>query len=399
MLKLVKRKDRRGYSIEGRIAGRRLRASLKTKNRQAALLAVSRIERAIAEGKESDLWPQLNASLPRATFEKFAAVVGYAKDASTWTDLLNSFTTHSRQLVTRDRMRASTLKRYEHTLRAFGSFLADEHITTLKEITKTVVERFKAWRFDQIIEKKHSRGGASLNLDVAVLHRVFAHGVEREIVDRNPVKMEGKPGANPVRGAEPFTAEELSKLREQAGEDYLIFLLLRHTGLRGGDAVALTWGEVDLNGKKINRLTQKRRKRVIIPLHQELQFALEVAAEKRNPETGETILLNPATGKPLTRPRLTYKMKSLGKRAGIKQVNPHRFRDTMAVDMLMRGSSVYDVAKILGDTTQTVEDHYTPFVPELQERARRFLEGPGGLESEEMVTLRSPSERPKGSIN
>lgn len=51
MLRLVKRKDRRGYSIDGRIAGQRLRASLMTGNRQAALLALSKIERALPKGR------------------------------------------------------------------------------------------------------------------------------------------------------------------------------------------------------------------------------------------------------------------------------------------------------------------------------------------------------------
>ncbi len=44
----------------------------------------------------------------------------------------------------------------------------------------------------------------------------------------------------------------------------------------------------------------------------------------------------------------------------------HRFRDTFAVDLLTRGASPYDVAKLLGDTAETVEKHYAPFVKELE---------------------------------
>jgi hypothetical protein len=36
--------------------------------------------------------------------------------------------------------------------------------------------------------------------------------------------------------------------------------------------------------------------------------------------------------------------------------------DTLAVDMLSREASPYDVAKMLGDTIDTVEKHYMPFV-------------------------------------
>jgi hypothetical protein len=48
--------------------------------------------------------------------------------------------------------------------------------------------------------------------------------------------------------------------------------------------------------------------------------------------------------------------------------------------MLARGASPYDVAKLLGDTVSTVEKFYAPFVKELRDRARRFMENGEGLE-------------------
>jgi hypothetical protein len=38
------------------------------------------------------------------------------------------------------------------------------------------------------------------------------------------------------------------------------------------------------------------------------------------------------------------------------------------------------VAKLLGDTLDTIEKHYAPFVKELRERARRIMESGEGLE-------------------
>jgi integrase len=73
-------------------------------------------------------------------------------------------------------------------------------------------------------------------------------------------------------------------------------------------------------------------------------------------------------------------MVALGRRAGVPNVHPHRFRDTFAVDLLLRGASPYDVAKMLGDTIDTIERHYTPFVRELRERVRKILETGAGLE-------------------
>ncbi|MGE0406544.1 MAG: hypothetical protein AB7O65_09605 [Candidatus Korobacteraceae bacterium] len=69
-------------------------------------------------------------------------------------------------------------------------------------------------------------------------------------------------------------------------------------------------------------------------------------------------------------------------RSYIRNLHPHRFRDTFAVDMLARGASIYDVAKLLGDTIETVEQHYAEFVNVLQERVRQLMEiRDGGLEA------------------
>ena len=142
----------------------------------------------------------------------------------------------------------------------------------------------------------------------------------------------------------------------------------------------MRWGEIDWQTREINRLTQKRRKRVLLPIHQELFFALEVEHGQRNPQPDDRALLNPETNRPLTRPTLYRRMLALGRRAEVLDAHPHRYRDSFAVDLLSRGASPYDVAKLLGDTVETIEKHYAPFVRELRERARRIMETGEGLE-------------------
>lgn len=58
-----------------------------------------------------------------------------------------------------------------------------------------------------------------------------------------------------------------------------------------------------------------------------------------------------------------HRIKAMGIRAGMKRLTPHFFRDTFACDMLARGTSIYDVAKMLADTVETVDKHYAEFVP------------------------------------
>jgi integrase len=181
------------------------------------------------------------------------------------------------------KLQTSTEKRYKVTLREFDNFIAERHLMDLNAINKAVIEAFKVWRVTRIKKRKFARGGSSLALDLAILHRAFGFALENEMILKNPVRMEGRPGENPEHGAEPFTARDLSQLREHAGEDLLSFLLLRWTGLRGSDAVSLSWNEVHFDRKEIERITQKRRKKVVLPIQTELLFALESAYESIKP--------------------------------------------------------------------------------------------------------------------
>jgi integrase len=381
------------YRLEGRFGGRsqrgtgereRLRLSLGTMSGDAAQVLLGRIDRALAEGPTSPLWAELYRVLPPETFERLAAIGGHVPEEQTpkhtWHDLAAMFSAWMRQRLALGKLRESTRDRYAQTCKAFAEFLAGRAIACLAEITRPVIEDFKAWQLTRVTQKKYSRGGRGVVLDVAILHRVFNYAVECEILSKNPVRLEGRPGGDAEQGAQPFKPAELVKLRDAAGEDLLAFLLLRWTGLRGSDAVGLRWEEIDWETREINRLTMKRRKRVMLPIHEELFFALEVERDRRKPQPGDHVLLNPATNRSLTRPRLYERMLATGRRAGVLNAHPHRFRDTFAVDLLGRGASPYDVAKLLGDTVDTVEKHYAPFVRELRERARRIMESGQGLE-------------------
>jgi len=373
----------RVFWSDGIVQGVRIRRPLGTRNSDVAHRIVGKVERALAEGTDSRLWPELKQFLPEATFRVFANAAGYkepiVKPEPTWANLSAAFENELLRRVALDKLRESTAIRYRHTTREFKAFLDERKITLLKDITKPFVESFKVWRAARIRTRNFSRDATSLALDAAILHRIFAVGVEYEIVEKNPVRMEGRPGDIPERGAQPFSAAQLEKLKQAAGPDHFTFLLLRWTGMRGSDIVGLTWADVHFDRREIERVTQKRRKPVIIPIHSELLFALEVEFDRRSPELSTQVLPPTRERGRMTRPRLYQRCKAMGRRAGIEDAHPHRFRDTFAVDMLARGATPYDVAKLLGDEIATVEKHYAPFVRELRERVRSLMESEGGL--------------------
>jgi len=234
------------YRADTVIGGERVRLSLGTKNHDAAQRYASRIEKALSEGPKSDIWSEVQSVLPEFTFKKLASSVGYhpspPQTKPTWQDLKDSFDTHMKQQILIGTRSEATKQRYEQTFKEFDVFLQENGIVYLSNIDTLVVERFKTWRLERIRKRKQSRNGAGLVLEVAILHRIFAFAIKpRKWISDNPVEFIGKPGdpQNGDGGAEPFSAKQLTSLQEHAGEDLLAFMLLRWTGLRRSDAVAL----------------------------------------------------------------------------------------------------------------------------------------------------------------
>ena len=396
---LKEKENRQVVSHRGAACEATRRLALRTANRENAHATIGEVERALAEGVGSSSWPKLRTVLPKNSFDRLAAIADYAEPPSSqsfcWAELVQLFEADCVRRIALEKMRASTVERYRFETREFSEFLTQRRIVSLEAIDRPTVEQFKVWRVERIRSRSWLKGAKSLSLSAAILHRVFAFAIENEMLVKNPVRLEGRPGAEPERGSQPFKPDELQKLREHAGPEALTFSLLRWTGLRGSDAVALTWGEIDLEGREIVRITQKRGKKVVVPIHTELLFSLEAEHDRRRPNPWDRVLLNPETGKPLTRPRLYYRLMALGRRAGVANSNPHRFRDSLAVEMLCRGATPYDVAKMLGDTIETVEQHYAPFVPELRERVRRILESEPEGQNAGTIWARSAQKAPQ----
>ncbi|WP_080507924.1 tyrosine-type recombinase/integrase [Bryobacter aggregatus] len=64
----------------------------------------------------------------------------------------------------------------------------------------------------------------------------------------------------------------------------------------------------------------------------------------------------------------------LAEHANIRRANPHRFRHTLATDLLSRGVPIADVAAILGNSVAIVEKHYKHFEKSEPECTRPSLQ-------------------------
>jgi integrase len=170
----------------------------------------------------------------------------------------------------------------------------------------------------------------------------------------------------------PFSREEMTRILD-ACDSYggnkerirAFVLTMRFTGLRIGDAIRLSKSQVS-DGKVFVR-TAKTGQAVTVPVPPQVVKALEKAdsGSERYFWTGANI-----------RSAVSNWSRYLGRvfeLADIDGGHSHRFRDTCAVELLLAGASVEDVATILGNTPQVVTKHYAPWVKERQVRLEKLV--------------------------
>lgn len=195
-------------------------------------------------------------------------------------------------------------------------------------------------------------------------------------------------------------------MRQHAGDDSFLVILLKSTGFRRSDAASLLWQEVHFERGKygeIEHVCKKNGVRVIVPLSKELRGALWAERLRRNPLPSEPVLLtesappakNATPGLFDNEPSLLSvsenqlrrrehqiynRIRELGNRSGVLNAHPHRFRHYFAVNSMLLGASLPYVARMMGDTEETVSKAYLHIVQEIRDRESVVLNSGVGLE-------------------
>jgi len=167
---------------------------------------------------------------------------------------------------------------------------------------------------------------------------------------------------------------------------------LRYSGLRIGDALRLTDDPTPvvvgarftvpphIIGNRVFLYTQKTGTNVYVPMPPEFFEALN-QVEK----LGKRYYFWSGNGKLETRVgNFERTLKSMFANAGISNGHAHRFRDTFAVELLVKGVPMDAVSVLLGHSSiKITEKHYSPWVKARQDQ----------LEQHVMKTWDSPGKK------
>jgi len=169
-------------------------------------------------------------------------------------------------------------------------------------------------------------------------------------------------------------AEELKALlgAPKRPRDKLFLKLLYETGMRVGELVALTIGDVDLEAGEITIQRAKRHKEGrIVPIVDEwtIMMLYEYIGQRK---VGPVFLSNFKTG--LTRRQVERLMANYSMQVGIPKElrHPHVLRHTHAVDSLNFGIDLRTLRDNLGHSTLRTTQIYLESSTDLKEREEKY---------------------------
>ena len=247
--------------------------------------------------------------------------------------------------------------------------------------------------------EKQGRSANSVSIELCVCKMIFAHAVISGDIDISPAAEIKKSRGLPVKHREALTEEQEAAVkaagREKKAHWWLFPYLLLYTGMRRGEALALTYGDIDRKAgvihvtKKLSYATgqvpvledhlKSVNGRRDIPLLPPLAAAL--------PRNRAGLIFPGEDGGFMRSSEITKNWRRYCRDAGLFAaerasngetvetfpITPHCFRHSMATICYEAGLDPRQTARILGDAVETVQGVYTHLRQQRQKSAAEIL--------------------------
>jgi len=269
----------------------------------------------------------------------------------------------------------------------------------LPEITPWLIEKWRTKR------RKAGRAATTINRDIAALRAALSKAVEWNLLNEHPLKNVKQLRTDKSAKVRYLTNSEETRLRKALADrdrqliakresgntwrkqrgyetlpiitgqygNYLtpLILLSINTGMRRGEALALTWENVNLKTKTLTVAgdTAKSHNTRHIPLNTEATEVLK-AWQRQTGSTGLIFTTN--DGAQLNSVKKSWA--SILAKANITGFRWHDLRHHFASMLVMAGADLYVVKELLGHSTIAVTERYAHLAPEHKQAAVNLLD-------------------------
>lgn len=254
-----------------------------------------------------------------------------------------------------------TINQYIRTVKALRNFLQKD----FDKITGADVKYYLAYH-----QTERNWSDATIKNNIHYIQAFFKFLDKEELLEKNPMlKIEKVRSEKIIK--KPFSPEELEKLRVSCRDnirDAALIEFLYATGVRVDELTQLKWKDIDARSLSL-KVKGKGKKEREVQFSEKAAFYLGKYFDERcqkEKRSREEMLERPLfAGKKLDKKTHDYGgvnkggirfiLKSLGKKAGVENVHPHRFRRTFATDAIRHGMPLEHLKILMGhknyDTT------------------------------------------------
>ena len=263
----------------------------------------------------------------------------------------------------------STSKKYTRILDFFAEFGSSHGLTFMDE-----------WDLDALDNYRLSRplNALSWQKELQLLRTFFDFCLDRDWVERNFAKRLRMPSDPKPKPREPYSKNDIirilsacetfgkypyERLRAKA-----MVLLMRFYALRVSDVATLRRDRI--KGDQIFVHALKNGATIWLPLYQEVKDALDRVPLPRAATADECqyFFWSGLGSRDEHVKTVIRTLKAVFKASGVKDAHAHRFRHTLATQILVAGGTIEDAANILGDSSQIIRKHYAKWSSEYQRR-------------------------------
>jgi integrase/recombinase XerD len=275
----------------------------------------------------------------------------------------------------------STVDLYSFLLSKLYNFLGNREMA---DISAADLTRFFAYLRSEYTEnrKVNPLSGSTLQNHWKAIRRFFRWAVEELGLKSRPDARLKLPPNNP-KTIMPLSEEEVRALVERAEysrdahtngrknfkmkrptakRDTALIVLLLDTGIRAGEASRLNIKDVNLETGEIYIApygsSQRKTKSRIIPIGKVTRQMLWRFLSTRPEADTEEPLLPTMAGRRMNNSAIRLMLTDLGRKAGIMNCHPHRFRHTFAVEYHRNEGDIFTLQMILGHSSLDMVRNY-----------------------------------------
>lgn len=246
----------------------------------------------------------------------------------------------------------------------------------LDQITRRPIEAFKA---EQV---RTGLKASTINRQLTMLGCMLRCAAEWGLIAEAP---RTKPLPEVESDFDWLRPDEVRRLLDAAkglGLRWFTFLFVAlHAGLRRGEILALRWGAIDLDARRLTvehtawkgeLVAPKSGRSRIVPLTAELTAALR---RWQRVCAGEVVFPNRQGQVAVSHTCVTYAMNRALALAGLRHIRFHDLRHTFASNLVLKGRSLKEVQLLLGHHSVTMTERYAHIGDDQLAQAVSALDG------------------------